>query len=287
MVSSRCRDRVSLRGKEVAFSELRKEIKRLVTGIAPFGEPLFECWINEDAPAAEGSRDSWERCLDEVRRSDILLVLYNGNPGWAREPGDVGICHAELQTALASGAAKVFAIELPIAPVPTKPEERGRFTCFQEYVASQSLFVSTADDGDAAIGLVPQIFHEAVTELVMLGGREARKGRFDTGEALDWSRLDFEARKAAVEDVARKALMERGRSMNQGKVLYVRVTGSTCSFAVHAIPSGLRRPSLAHRMEAALSWQAGAGARKRFGTGFPLRQYMLANSWRTRRPSHG
>jgi hypothetical protein len=56
---------------------------------------------------------------------------------------------------------------------------------------------------------------------------------------------------------------------------------------LHAPGRSPRLPSLAHRVVAALSWQAAGGARKRFWTGFPLRQYTLANSWRTRRPSHG
>jgi hypothetical protein len=35
-------------------------------------------------------------------------VLYSRNPGWDPEDSGIGICYAELQTGMSSGAAKVF-----------------------------------------------------------------------------------------------------------------------------------------------------------------------------------
>src|SRR5262249_20620785 len=93
------------------------------------------------------------------------------------------------------------------------------------------------ENGDDMLKLIPEVLHEAVTELVALGGREARKGRFDTGDALDWTRLDFAGRKAAMEEVARKALLERPGSSSEDEFLYIRVVGTDVLFMVHAIPS--------------------------------------------------
>jgi uncharacterized protein DUF4062 len=237
MVSSRCRDLTELRKEQVELTVLRRGIKALVTEIAPFDSPFFDCWINEDSPAVEGSADSWEACLRQARRADVVLVLYNGNPGWAGEPGGIGICHAELQVALSSGAAKVFAVELPVCTLPDKPEEASRYTRFRDYFARQNLFVSKAKNGDEVLEAVPAILHEALAELVTLGGREARKGRFDTGDALDWSRLDFEDRKAAMETVVRDALATRKASKTGDGSVYVRVGKADLLFLVHAIPA--------------------------------------------------
>ena len=55
MISSRCKDKIELRGHDIEYSTLRKEIKEKIIAIALFGEPLFECWINEDSPASEGT----------------------------------------------------------------------------------------------------------------------------------------------------------------------------------------------------------------------------------------
>ena len=38
--------------------------------------------------------------MEAVADCDILLALSNGNAGWAKGHGDIGICHAELMTGL-------------------------------------------------------------------------------------------------------------------------------------------------------------------------------------------
>jgi hypothetical protein len=65
---------------------------------SPLGDQFLECWINETEPSKVATRDVWDECLKEVRRAHIVIVLYNGDAGWAREEGDVGICHAELES---------------------------------------------------------------------------------------------------------------------------------------------------------------------------------------------
>ena len=239
MISSRCRDFIELGGKKVRLTELRLAIKSLITNYTPFSDQLFECWINEDSPAKEGSQDSWDTCLQQVRQTDILLVLYNGNPGWPGEAGDIGICHAELQTGMASGAAKVYAIEIPLADMPQEPREAKRYQKFREYYNKQNLFVSLAENGDEVLKKVPDVLHEAVVELVKLGGREARKGRFDTGDALDWSRLDFKSRKVAMETVVYGALLERKGSEQLDGYTYVHIGKADLLFIVHAIPAAV------------------------------------------------
>jgi hypothetical protein len=42
---------------------------------------------------------------------------------------------------------------------------------------------------------------EAVVSLVKRGVREASRGRYYMGEALDWSRLDFAGRQRAIASV--------------------------------------------------------------------------------------
>jgi hypothetical protein len=100
---------------------------------------LFDVWINEVAPADEGSQDSWDTCLREVRDSDILIVLSNGNAGWSARAGDIGICHAELMTGLNTATGKVRLISLGNIP-PGSGDQGLRNRRFQKYVATQSLF---------------------------------------------------------------------------------------------------------------------------------------------------
>ena len=67
------------------------------------------------------------------------MVLANSNAGWATDQEDIGICHAELATALATAPGKVRLISLGNIKA-EKSKEGRRNTRFQEYLARQSLF---------------------------------------------------------------------------------------------------------------------------------------------------
>lgn len=60
-------------------------------------------------------------------------MLFNGNSGWARDAGGIGICHAELRTALASASNRVSLIE-----------ERGfsssKTSCFADSLPARDYF---------------------------------------------------------------------------------------------------------------------------------------------------
>jgi hypothetical protein len=142
MISSRCVDEVpSAAGPLVSLSTVRQELKDELEKLLLLDKnPLFEVWINEDAPPVEGSADSRDACLEQVRQADIILVLYNGISGWAKAGGDIGICHAEMQTAILNAPAKVRLVEInPLQPLGTGAA-KSRNERFRAYVTSQSLF---------------------------------------------------------------------------------------------------------------------------------------------------
>lgn len=108
MISSRCNDMYPGPGMKDARSltEIRKVLKKSIEGEKIFGKKVFEVWINEDAPPADHSADSWELCLKEVRDCDVLIVLSNGSSGWAKSGADIGICHAEYMEGLARALSR-------------------------------------------------------------------------------------------------------------------------------------------------------------------------------------
>jgi hypothetical protein len=38
--------------------------------------------------------------LSQVDKADILLCIYTGEGGWAKETGDIGICQGEMETTI-------------------------------------------------------------------------------------------------------------------------------------------------------------------------------------------
>ncbi len=229
MISSRCSDPIQFEGKTALLSDVRLRLKAELEQATFLDSPLLEVWINEDAPPAEGSSDSWSTCLKQVDECHILVVLYNGNAGWAASDDNVGICHAEMEQAVSKAPAKVRLVELEDK---TK-ETANRHKRFQEYVARLSQFRgATAKTGEDAILRVKQAVREAVADLAQMGVREAQKGKYHFGEGLDWSRLDYATRKSAIEDVVCDAL----GSAEKERTLVRQVARTNLMIRVHAIP---------------------------------------------------
>lgn len=241
MISSRCNDSFPASDGPTTLTAIRRELKQEIEAERLFGDgPVFEVWINEDSPPQEGSADSWETCLRQVRDADVLLVLYNGNAGWAKHGGDTGICHEELHTALSTVRAKVRLVELePLAPLGSGPA-RERNKRFRDYATSQSLFRGEVAKDAAGVKLrAKQALQDALVEMVRQGSREIRRGRYDIGDALEWSRLDFDKRQAEMKRTVREYLLDRPGSDDEHGLVFVGLAGRPVLVVPHAVPAAM------------------------------------------------
>ena len=237
MISSRCNDPFPAGGQ--ALSDLRKAIKGELEAVKLFDRQLFEVWINEDAPPAEVGSDSVEVCLKAVDEADVLIVLSNGNAGWATHSADIGICHAELMRGVTTAAGKVRLVSL--GDVALDDSEQGlRNRRFQEYLRTQNFFRGgTVRSVDQAMERVGEAVFDAVTSLARLGVREARKGKFHTGEALAWSSLSFQERQRQIVDALANAFAERPGARRTDQTVTIPVAGTPVLFQIHSVPAAL------------------------------------------------
>lgn len=212
MISSRSKQRFPYKGSSDAeLSDIRKDLAAIIEKESLFGESLFEAWINEVAPAAEASADIWDKCIDEVKKAELVVALYNGDAGWAKAGGEIGICHAELSEAFSKSPAKLRILQLtPLAPR-RKGADGKRDDLFRNYVEKQHRFTGApCENGEQIIELCRRTLRAAVGDMVKLGVREAHKGQFSTGDALDWSRLDFRTRRREMVQVLLRVLEQKG-----------------------------------------------------------------------------
>jgi hypothetical protein len=255
MVSSRCSDPVpAASGGTVPMSELRRRIKDALQAATFLGWAPFEVWINEDEPPAEGTRDAWDHCLDQAARADVLVALVNGDAGWSAGDEGVGICHAELQRALDSAPAKVRVVR-----VPGEPPAGARHARFADWLGRQRLWSATAADDEEAIAAVRAAAVDALGGLAQAGTREVRRGRWHSGDALAWTRLDFAARAAEMERAVRAAVVRRAGSAERGDALVADFRGRAVLLRVGSVPGPM----------------SVAAARERLGQPF-LRDHELA-----------
>lgn len=236
MLSSRCNDLFPEKSS-TKLSDIRRRLKEEIEAQKVLGRSIFDVWINEDAPPADATLDSWEACLQAVRDCDVLIVLSNGNAGWAKTGGDIGICHAEYAEGLALARGKVRLIALPWVPL-AKGDQGARDKRFRDELTRQTAFrggeVSTIED------LRKRVFEALADALIVLtqrGVKSSASSRFGMGQALDWTRLDFSTRKREIEQVVRDALASQPKARTLGDDVVLPLGGKDIGVVVHAIPA--------------------------------------------------
>lgn len=238
MISSRCETKFPEKSGR-KLSDIREELKCEIEALEIAGRNAFEVWINESTPPKGGTWDSWDVCIQAVKDCDILLVVSNGEAGWASNGGELGICHAELMTGLSVAPAKIRLIALPNV-APNAGDAGKRDKRFQAEVSKQSLFRGgTVNDEAALKARVLEALHDAVVALARAGVADAARGKYHSGAALDWSRLDFRARQGRLVGVVRDALRTRPDSREEGGCHFVRLNDLDVLVEAHAIPAAL------------------------------------------------
>ena len=237
MISSRCKDYPQEDGGIFGLKALRKALKETIDSEMFFDQVLLQCFTNEHEPAKAATSDLWDACLQEIRRSHIVIALYNGDAGWSGEESEDGICHAELSEALYTGRDRTFIVQLPMtakSPTARDLRFRARFEKELQFTGPPTL---TVDD---AIKLVQQTLAEAMPNLARGGATLLRKQSYSLGEALDWSRLAYVQRKATMESACLAALMEHdggAPAATGGRYATLPVADAQVLFCVHAIPA--------------------------------------------------
>lgn len=235
MISSRCKDMIYFKNEAIQLTSLRNKIKEMINKETLFSENLLTTWINETAEPANANEDAWEHCLRQAREADLFICLYNGNSGWCRSGNTgFGICHAELEAALASGRSKVQLIELP-RPLDGADEPKDQ--SFQNYVKKLNLFrggeVTCENQLYTRVG---EAITGALVNLSRRGKNSSAKDKYDRGDALNWTRMSFEQRKSEIETVILSALSEKNRLHEPPLYTIIPINNMDVIFRVSAVP---------------------------------------------------
>jgi len=242
MISSRCSDQVSFGGRPQPMTEVRRAMKSGLEGIKFADEQVFRVWIHEDEAVSPGDQNSWDTCVGKARRADIFLVLYSGNAGWSgtsERLGDhVGICHAEFEAAYNKTPGKVRSIQFPvIAAEPGSPDAR-----FQAYFRRQGLLGAQVNSGEEAVERAREAAVAALLDLARAGVGVGSRGSYYAGEALEWTRLDYPARRKVTTNTVVAYLRERSRSRKSrtpANTVTIPVFGESVAFVSDCIPAAM------------------------------------------------
>jgi len=267
MISSRCNDTILYQEKPQSLELLRRDMKKKLEGIRLGGKQVFKVWIHEDESNAYALTNTWEQCIEKSRNADVFIALYNGRAGWNGDDSPVrdglGICHAELSEAYNKAAAKVRSIQfkdLVMADAGSSDYE------FQQYVSSQKIPGAQVTTGEEALQRAEELAAAIVLGLAREGVGENSKGSYYAGEALEWSRMNFEKRRKTMTTAVVTLLRTRGgRAVEQPakeNIAVVRTHGSDISFVCDSIPASMST----------------AAAREKVGQPF-LNDQQLTDGW--------
>jgi hypothetical protein len=248
MISSRCEDKFPSASSLRPLSEMRKDLKKEIEELQIFGQEFFEVWINEETPPQGGTWNSRDVCIGAAKDCDIFISLFSGNAGWAKDEGTIGICHAELMEALSTAPGKVRLVELEASAIVAKKEgsstkikaAKKRNKMFENYVRDQSLFRGAKVKTEVELkARVKAAVLDALLRLAQAGVRDASRGRFHSGLALDWSNLDFATRRKAMTHALTDAMRKLDGSYMSGNNLFVKLQGTDILVVPDAIPAAL------------------------------------------------
>lgn len=243
MISSRCKTKFPLGDASgVELSTIRKELKKEIEAEEFFGKPLVNVWINEEENEP-GSVTSWEACVKQAEDCDAFIALLDGDAGWQKDKSGIGICHAEFETAHALSPGKVRVVSLfgDGAKVKTKP---GPDFDFVEAVRRADLLESrNLADANELKKRVKELVRELVLQLSHEGAREVKKSGANTGQALDWSRMNFADRQSEMLKTLVASLGAKEKAKVDGGTVTIPLAGKRVLFRPSAIPAAFTVPA--------------------------------------------
>lgn len=243
MISSRCESTnlLDVDGKEISLSDARKAWKNTIEQEAFLGRKLLTVWINEEEVADQGS-DAWDECLRQAASCDMFISIFDGSAGWQdnENPG-IGICHAEFNAAFSQAPEKVRVIRLANAKASRKVDldflsALKKANVFESVVAKKSdKFAQQADLTKA----VEKVARELLLRMAHAGAADLKKSGPNIGQALDWSRMNFQQRAQAIKSAITSALMDRpsAYSPKGTDITVVEIDKSKIAMVPHAIPA--------------------------------------------------
>lgn len=114
---------------------------------------------------------------------------------------------------------------------------------FRQYVGRINPFRQTVQTEQELIDAVDKAVADAVTSLVGLGVREASKGGFASGDALEWSRLGFADRATRLRETMTAALVESGATELAPDLVIADIDRHKVALHLHAAPASLSIPA--------------------------------------------
>jgi hypothetical protein len=251
MISSRVNSPLAKSGK-TTVGDAAKEIASSLGDLRLFPKadfdtvPLFQFNLSLADTSMPADKTVDQHCREMVMENDVILVLYNGQAGSQLQGNSDGICFLEMRTAMDYAPDKLVVVRLPLQTSPTAAGQAADAR-FSEWFERQEFWASEASAGGvpAVVDAASQALRAAVTKMVQKAGK-TRTGNFHVGGALEWTRMNYERRAAAMRQAVRDALpatnTEVGGANAEETTVELEIGGEKVFTCIHAAPAALSEP---------------------------------------------
>jgi hypothetical protein len=199
--------------KDYTLEKLRKFIKTELEKELFLGEKVFDVILNEEGFEANFTQDAFNACLDKVSLADVIIILYNGDAGWApdKKKNVNGICHEEYLIAAKDHPGMTFGINISghFKKATYNADQKVRNKSFQDDVESMYRFkeYSAAKNATELQNNILKLIKNDIqssSEKAFKAKKEADLSNTIFGKTLDWSKLNYNQRVTELKSEAEK-----------------------------------------------------------------------------------
>lgn len=218
---------------DYSLEKLRKFIKSEFEGIKFLDEKIFSIVTNEEGFESSFTTDAFDTCIENIKKCDLIIILYNGDAGWAPD-GDKsanGICHEEYITAIQELPSVTRGINISsyFKSVKYSKEQKARNKKFDDDINSYYRFLEystakTKDEIELYIKDLISGYIRTALESAFKAQKEVDAVKTVFGKTLDWTKLTYNQRSEEI----------KLHSQNSLASIF---TKTICKF--HAIPDNM------------------------------------------------
>lgn len=197
--------------KNYSLGDLRKFIKKEFESQLFLNEQLVSIIMNEEGFETSFDIDAFDACLKTVKSSDLIVVLYSGDAGWApnMDPHTNGICHEEYLIAVQEHPSMTFGINISgyFTKAKYSKDQKRRNAIFEEDINSYYRFkeysvAKTVTDLEKYIKRLLTGYIKKSISNAFTAKKEIDSGNTVFGKTLNWSKLSYQQRNKELKDIS-------------------------------------------------------------------------------------
>jgi len=192
-----------------SLKDLRQWLREQLETEAFLGEQMLDIIINETDFNSTIAKSAFVNCMDVMRSSNIIVIMYNGEAGWAVSDSDStnGMCHEEFLVAVNDFSDMTFAMDLTsLFTLPKTGAAKDRNEAFKKNVEDtyghmEKIEATTIEELKTIVLRQIKKYILTAIEKSFATQKSLVAGSTIFGDTLDWSKSSYSERQDDLEKI--------------------------------------------------------------------------------------